>query len=121
MALTTTGKSLIAARLVGTSLAAMDAANGYLGVGTSSTAFSAAQTDLLGAGVREALDGAPGLSGADMTFVATFESGDANQAWAELAGFNHVSAGTMLFRKVAAHGTKASGDVWTLTVVVTVG
>ena len=123
MALTTAGKSLIAARLVGTSLAAVDASNGYIGVGDSNTAFNVAQTDLQASSNkhREILDGAPGLSGADMTFVATFESADANFAWAEFGIFNASSSGTMLCRKVASHGTKASGDVWTLTVVVTVG
>lgn len=109
--------------MVGTSLAAVDASNGYIGVGDSSTAFAVGQTDLQAASNkhREILDGAPGLSGADMTFVATFESADANFAWAEFGIFNASSSGTMLCRKVASHGTKASGDVWTLTVVVTVG
>lgn len=123
MALTNAGKTLIAARLVGTSLAAVDASNGYIGVGDSSTAFNASHTDLQAASNkhREILDGAPGLSGADMTFIATFESADANFAWAEWGVFNASSGGTMLCRKVASHGTKASGDVWTLTAVITVG
>jgi hypothetical protein len=122
-ALTTAGKTLIAARLVGTSLAAVDASNGYICVGDSSTAFSAAHTDLQAASnkFRKLLNGAPGLSGADMTFVAVFGSSEANFPWLEMGIFNHASAGTMLCRKVIAQGTKASGQVWTYTVVVTVG
>ena len=123
MALTNVGKELIAARLVGTTLAAIDATNGYIGVGDSSTAFNAAHTDLQAASnkAREILDGAPGLSAAVITLVATFESGDANFAWNEFGVFNHASAGQMLCRKVASHGTKASGDVWAFTVTLTVG
>ena len=122
MALSTAGKTMIAARLVGTAVNAMDTTNGYLGVGDSSTAFSAAHTDLQAASnkLRKQCTTASS-SGADMTFVTTFGSSDANFAWAELGGFNASSSGTMLFRKVASHGTKASGDSWTLTVVVTVG
>lgn len=113
---------MIAARLVGTGSAALDTSTGYLGVGDSSTAFSTAQTDLQAASnkLRKQMTTASAAS-ADMTFVTTFGSSEANFAWAELAGFNASSSGTMLFRKVASHGTKASGDSWTLTVVVTVG
>jgi hypothetical protein len=123
MALTTAGKTLIAARLVGTSLAAVDASNGYIGVGDSSTAFAVGQTDLVAATnkFRKILNAAPGLSGADMTFVAVFASGEANYAWNEMGIFNHASTGTMLSRKVITQGTKAAGQVWTYTVVVTVG
>lgn len=122
-ALTTAGKTLIAARLVGTSLNAIDATNGYIGVGDNSGAFAVGQTDLLAASnkFRKLLNGAPGLSGADMTFVAVFGSAEANFAWLEMGIFNHASAGIMLCRKVIAQGTKASGQVWTYTVVVTVG
>lgn len=122
-ALTTAGKTLIAARLVGTSLAAIDATNGYIGVGDSSTAFAVGQTDLVAASnkFRKILNAAPGLSGADMTFVAVFGSSEANFAWNEMGIFNHASTGIMLCRKVISQGTKASGQVWTYTVVVTVG
>jgi hypothetical protein len=121
VALTTAGKTLIAARIIGTSLAAVDTTTGYLGVGNSSTAFSAAHTDLQGASKTRKQLTTSSVSSADMTFITTFASGDANHAWDEFGVFNHASAGTMLCRKVAAHGTKASGDSWTLTVVVTVG
>lgn len=122
MALTTAGKSLIAARLVGTGANAVDTTNGYLGVGDSNTAFAVGQTDLQAASnkLRKQLTSSS-ASAADMTFVATFGSSDANFAWAEFGVFNASSSGTMLCRKVASHGTKASGDSWTLTVVVTVG
>jgi hypothetical protein len=121
VALTTTGKALIASRLIGTAASAIDTTTGYLGVGNSSTAFSAAHTDLQGASKTRKLLTTSSVNTADMTFITTFASGDANHAWEEFGVFNHPSAGTMLCRKVAAHGTKASGDSWTLTVVVTVG
>lgn len=46
MALTTAGRDLIATAVVGDAFTAFNNANAYLGVGDSSTAFSAAQTDL---------------------------------------------------------------------------
>ena len=122
MAITTVGKNLVAARLVGATLAAIDASTGYLGVGNSSTAFAVGQTDLQGGSkFRKILSGAPGLASNVITLIATFETGEANFAWAEWGSFNHASAGQMFSRKVAAHGTKASGDVWELTVTITIG
>lgn len=108
--------------MIGTSLAAVDTATGYLGVGDSSTAFAVGQTDLQAATnkLRKLLT-TSSVSGADMTFITSFASGDANFAHAEFGLFNASSGGTMLSRKVADHGTKASGDVWQYTVVVTVG
>lgn len=120
MPATTTGLALIAGLLIGESVNPLDASNCYIGVGDSSTAFSAAHTDLQAASNkhREIVDGAPGRSGGVLTFVATFETGDANFAWAEFGIFNAAAAGTMAFRKVESLGTKVSGD-WTLTVTET--
>jgi hypothetical protein len=97
-----------------------NAANAHLGVGNSTTAFSAAHTDLQGASkTRKIVDSAPGLATNVMTFVATFGTGDANHAWDEVGVFNASSAGVMLCRVVQALGTKASGT-WVLTHTVTV-
>jgi hypothetical protein len=123
MALTDAGKAMIAARLVGTSVNAIDATNGRIGVGDSSTAFAAGQTDLQAATnkFRRVIDGAPGLAANVITLVATFASGEANFAWNEWGTFNTATANQgMLSRKVASHGTKASGDVWEFTVTLTV-
>ena len=97
-------------------------ANGYLGVGDSNTAASAGQTDLQASSnkLRKAMDSTyPSVSGAVITWKATFASGDANFAWEEWAIFNASSSGTMLNRKVASMGTKASGSSWAFTVTVT--
>jgi hypothetical protein len=121
MALTTAGRNFIAQAIINNgSPTFYDASNAHLGVGNSTTAFNASQTDLVGASkFRELVNAAPGLATNVITFVATFETGDANFAWEEVGVFNHASAGTMLCRVVQSLGTKASGD-WTLTHTVTV-
>lgn len=121
MALTTAGRNAIAELIAGTgAVDAFDDTNAYIGVGDSTTAFNAAQTDLQGNAYRELVDSAPVVATNVITFVATFESGDANDDWEEFGIFNAASSGTMLCRKVADHGTKVSGDVWEFTVAVTV-
>lgn len=119
MPVVTAGLGLMAGLLIGEALTPLNAANCHLGVGNSTTAFSAAHTDLQGGSKhREAVDSAPGRSGGVLTFVATFETADANFAWEEFGIFNAAAAGTMFARKVSNLGTKASGD-WTLTVTET--
>lgn len=120
MPVTTAGLNHIAGAIIGEALTAFNAANCYLGVGDSTTAFAVGQTDLQAATnkAREIVDSAPGRSGAVLTFIATFETGDANFPWNEFGIFNNSSGGTMLARKVQSLGTKASGD-WTLTVTET--
>lgn len=102
-------------------------ANAYVGVGSSTTAAAASQTDLQGASkTREAVDASypshtDGTSSgsATVTFKATFETGDANHAWEEWGIFNAASSGRMLNRKVQSFGTKTSSDEWALTVTIT--
>jgi hypothetical protein len=54
-----------------------------------------------------------------MELKSSFADGEANWVWNEWATFNAASGATsMLNRKVASMGTKASG-VWTLTVTLT--
>lgn len=96
--------------------------NTYIGVGDSTTAFSAAQTDLQAATnkTRVAMD-ATYPSGATnvITFRSTFGTGSANYAWQEWGVFNASSAGTMLNRKVESLGTKTSAQTWQFTVTLT--
>lgn len=102
---------------------AFNAANAYIGVGDSSTAASAAQTDLQASSnkLRKAMDSTYPLQASQvMTWKATFASADANFAWAEWAVFNAAAAGTMLNRKVQDNGTKAAGSSWAFTVTVTI-
>lgn len=111
----------------GATLAYIDATNGFLGVGDSTTAVNAEQTDLQAATnkVREILDAAPThtpgttSAAATITFIATFETGDANFAWNEWGIFNAITDSRMFNRKVQSFGTKTSADSWILTVTVT--
>ncbi len=99
-------------------------ANSYLGVGDSTTAFAASQTDLIASTnrLRKAMD-ATYPSGASnvITFRSTFATGDANFAWNEWGVFNNSTfgSGTMLSRKQEALGTKLSSQTWQLTAVLT--
>jgi len=95
-------------------------ANAQLGVGTSTTAESASQTDLLAGGVWKAMETSyPSRSGETVTFRSVFGSADANQAWQEFSVRNGASADKNMNRKVSDQGTKASGQTWTLDLEIT--
>jgi hypothetical protein len=123
MPLTNQGRDLIAQFIVNDGPPTFfDAANARLGVGDSTTACNAAQTDLQAATnkFRKLVSGAPGRVNNVLTFIATFGAAEANFAWNEIGVFNTATANQgMLCRVVQALGTKASGD-WTLTSTVTV-
>lgn len=101
-------------------------ANAHLGVGDSSTAAAATQTDLqAGANKsRKAMeatfpthtDGTTSGSH-QIVFKSSWGTGDANFAWNEWGLFNGSSGGRMLNRKVASLGTKSTGT-WTLEVTL---
>jgi hypothetical protein len=100
-------------------------ANARILVGTSSAAEADTQTAMQAGSVAKAMDAtypthtdSTGTAGSKtITFRATFASADANQAWAEWG----IDNGTRLLnRKVAANGTKASGQTWQFTVTVTI-
>ncbi len=98
-------------------------ANAYIGVGDSSTAFAASQTDLQAASnkLRKAMDATyPTIASNVLTFRSTFATSDANWAWQEWATFNASSSGTMLQRKVESLGTKTSAQSWQITVDLTI-
>jgi hypothetical protein len=127
--LVTNGRNLLWKALRGDAITAFSSANARLGVGDSSTAEAIAQTDLQAATnkLRKAMDsGWPKVGTADglatdnlMELKSSFADGEANWVWNEWATFNAASGATsMLNRKVASMGTKASG-VWTLTVTLT--
>lgn len=116
---------------------AYDATHTRIGVSTATAAASASQTDLSGAsatasGSREwqlvtgvgTTGGATGSTAAQLTFVASFGTGNANFTWAEwgidqgtASGYG-ASSGALLNRGVSALGTKASGTSWTATAVM---
>jgi hypothetical protein len=123
MALTTAGRNHIAQALIGEAVTAFSNANAHIGAGDSTTAFNAAQTDLVAATnkTRKAMDATyPTRSTNVLTFRSTFGTSDANYAWEEWAVFNGSSAGTMLNRKVESLGTKTSAQSWQITAALTV-
>jgi hypothetical protein len=105
-------------------------ANAFLGVGDSSTAEAATQTELQAATNRfyKAMNATyPSRASQTSSFQSDFTSTEANFVWAEwtissgattASGAGFTSGTTNLNRKVAALGTKSTGT-WTLTAQVT--
>ena len=124
MALTNAGRNLIAAAIMESGPPTyFTNANAHIGVGDSTTAFAATQTDLQASTnkMREPMEASyPSLATNVLTFRAVMETGDANFAWAEWGIFNALAAGTMLSRKVEALGTKTSAQSWQITCTLTV-
>lgn len=113
----------------GQTLTYFNNAQAAIGVGDSSTAAAATQTDLQASTnkLRKGMvssypthtDGA--TSGAAViTFQSSFGSSEGNYAWAEVAVFNSSSAGIgrMLNRLVQSLGTK-SGGTWSVSCAIT--
>lgn len=124
MALTNAGRDFIAQAIVNDgSPTFFTNANAHIGVGDSTTAFSASQTDLQAATnkVRKAMESTyPQRATNVLTLRSLYGTGDANFAWDEWGVFNASSGGTMLSRKVEALGTKTSAQSWQITVTLTV-
>ncbi|MFI6497165.1 hypothetical protein [Nonomuraea typhae] len=111
----------------GQQLTFFNAANTHLGVGDSTTAAVATQTDLQAATnkLRKPMDATfpqhtDGTTSANatITFRATFGTADANYAWQEWGIFNAVTGGRMLNRKVESLGTKTSAASWVLMITL---
>jgi hypothetical protein len=122
MALTNAGAILAAQCLMNDSATFLNSSNAHLGVGDSSTAFAAAQTDLQAASnkLRKGMEASyPTRSSGAMTLRSLFGTSEANFAWAEWGSFNANSGGTMFTRKVEALGTKTSAQSWQLTATIT--
>lgn len=101
---------------------AFNTANARIGVGDSTTAAAATQTDLQAATNKtyKGMNGAyPTRSSQTMDWQADFTSGEANYAWQEWVIDNGASAAKTLNRKVESLGTKSTGT-WTLTGSVTI-
>lgn len=123
MALTTAGRNFIAQAIINDSPTFFTNSNAYIGVGDSTTAFSAAHTDLQAATnkVRVGMEATfPTRTDNALTFKSSFGSAVGNFAWQEWGVFNASSGGVMLNRKVESLGTKASGSTWVLTVTLTI-
>jgi hypothetical protein len=101
-----------------------------IGVGDSSTAAAATQTNVQAASnkLRKAMDATYPLhtdattsGAASIVFRSTFGTSDANFAWQEWGVFNSATdaTGRMLNRKVESLGTKTSAATWQFTVTLT--
>jgi len=95
-------------------------AGAQIGVGDSSTAANASQTDLQAATNKtyKGMDtGYPTSSSQKATFKASFGASEANYAWNEWV-VKQSTSGKCLNRKVESLGTK-TGGTWTLQVDIT--
>ena len=91
----------------------------HMALGSGSTAAAASDTSLGSQlGSREALD-SDTVSSNTITYVASFEAGDATGAVTEAGIFNAASGGTMLCRTVFSVVNKGADDslsvTWTIT------
>ena len=97
-------------------------ANARLGVGDSTTAAAATQTDLQAATNKlyKAMDAPyPTVAAQTITFRSTFASAEANYAWEEYTVDNGATAAKNINRKVSSLGTKLSGSSWVLDLQIT--
>lgn len=110
-----TGLAYITSRMVGTDSDVMS----HMGLGSGTTAASAANTDLESLlGNREALDSSTD-SANTVTYIASFEAGDATGAVTEAGLFNASTAGDMLCRTVFDVVNKQADDTMTVTWTIT--
>lgn len=118
--ITTTGKQAYLDRLAG--LGSVPAFTS-LGVGNSSTAASASDTQLLGASTFiQAADATfPSRSGTVLTIKSTFATGVANFVWNEAGYFNGTTNGTsvMFNRVIIGPFTKSSSVSIAYTTTIT--
>lgn len=124
MPLTNAGRDFIAAAIMNDGPPTFFTnANAHIGVGDSTDAFDAADTDLQAATnkLRKAMEASyPSRAGNVITFRSLFSTAQANFAWEEWAIFNASSSGVMLSRKVEDLGTKTSAQSWQITAELTV-
>jgi hypothetical protein len=109
------GKQIIAARLVGNTIAIPS----HMAVGTDSTAAATGQTALGGELGRVVLDSTARASNV-LTYVATFPPGTGTGALTEAAILNAATTGNMLCRTTFSVVNKAVGDSIVITWNVTV-
>ena len=110
----TTGKGYVASRMKDATTTAMS----HMAIGTGSTAAAASDSALGSESARVALT-STSVSGADITYVATFGAGTGTAAITEAAVLNASSSGTMLCRTVFAVVNKGASDSMTITWTVT--
>ena len=111
----TAGLTFICSRMAGTSAGVMS----HMALGSSTTAASAGQTDLVSfLGSREALDSST-ASANTIAYVSSFEAGEGTGAVTEAGIFNAASSGTMLCRTVFPVVNKQADDTMSVTWTIT--
>ena len=110
----TAGKEFVASRMIGTSADVMD----NMAIGSGSTAAAAGDTALGSELDRQSATSS--VSGAVVTFSATFGAGNGTGAVTEAALFNASSGGSMLCRTIFAVINKSASDQMTISWAVTV-
>ena len=111
----TAGKGYVASRMKDTTATAMS----HMAIGSGSTAAAASDTALGNQLGRVALTSTT-VSGAVVTYVASFPAGTGTGAVTEAAILNASSGGTMLCRTVFSVVNKGASDSMTVTWTVTV-
>ena len=113
----TDGKEFVAKRMSGTTAGVMS----DMAIGTGTTAAAASQAALVSESARVTRTGSPAgvVSGATVTYTATFPAGSGTAAITEAGIFNANSGGDMLCRTVFAVVNKGASDSMTITWVVT--
>jgi hypothetical protein len=96
-------------------------AEARVGVGSDNTPADPAQTGLIDvAGEYAAMDGGyPDRVDETVEFRGSFADTFAEFAWEEYTVDNGAVSGISLNRKVESKGTKGSGELWTLRVLIT--
>lgn len=115
--ITTLGLGWIAARMGGTG-AGLPVEMSYMSIGTGTTAAVASQTTLVTESTRSPLSSTV-VSGATVTYTATFGAGYGTGAVTEAGIFNDPATGTMLNRTTFAAINKGASDTISITWVVT--
>ncbi len=110
----TTGKTFIAARMVGT-----PTEMSHLALGASNTAAANGDT-ALGSELGRVALGSDTSTGAVVTYSATFPAGTATGAVVEAGILNASSAGTMLCRTVFPVVNKGADDAMSVTWAITI-
>lgn len=111
----TDGKEYVASRMKDATATAMS----HMAIGSGSTAAAASNSALGNQLGRVSLTSTT-VSGAVVTYVATFGAGTGTGAVTEAGLFNASSSGTMLCRTVFSVVNKGSADSMTITWTVTV-
>jgi len=111
----TTGKGYVASRMKDTTAAAMS----HMAIGTGTTAAAVGDSALVSEATRNTL-GSTTVSGAVITYTATFAAGQGTGAITEAGILNASSAGDLLCRTVFPVVNKGSEDQMTITWSVTV-